>query len=143
MDDWNIDVVISASQKGLGAPPGISVLVASQKALRVSEARKAPVAGYYSSWKRWLPIMHAYEQGKAAYFATPPTNLIVAYRQSLLEILKNPKLTLEDRFRAHIHAADRIRNTAKELGLSLVPSDPHNTANGMTAVGAQRRSLVH
>ena len=35
MDAWNIDVVLSASQKGLGAPPGISVVVASQKALKV------------------------------------------------------------------------------------------------------------
>ncbi|GJE91136.1 alanine--glyoxylate aminotransferase family protein [Phanerochaete sordida] len=134
MDAWNIDVVVSASQKGLGAPPGISVVVASQKALKVAETRKAPVAGYYSSWKRWLPIMHAYEAGKPSYFATPPTNLIVSYRQALLEITKDPKLTLEDRFKAHIHAADRIRNTAKELGLKLVPADAHNTANGMTAI---------
>ena len=35
MDAWNIDVVLSASQKGLGAPPGLSVVVASQKALKV------------------------------------------------------------------------------------------------------------
>lgn len=134
MDDWNIDVVVSASQKGLGAPPGISVVVASQKALKVSQERKAPVAGYYSSWKRWLPIMQAYEAGKPSYFATPPTNLIVSYRQALLEILRNPKLSLEERFKAHIEAAERIRNTAKELGLSLVPSDPHTTANGLTAI---------
>ena len=38
MDDWSIDVVVSASQKGLGAPPGLSVVVASQKALQVSDA---------------------------------------------------------------------------------------------------------
>lgn len=37
MDDWNIDVVLSASQKGLGAPPGLSIVVASQKALKVSQ----------------------------------------------------------------------------------------------------------
>ena len=35
MDAWNIDVVLSASQKGLGAPPGLCVLIASQKALKV------------------------------------------------------------------------------------------------------------
>jgi aspartate aminotransferase-like enzyme len=35
MDGWGIDVVISASQKGLGAPPGLSVVVASQKAMKV------------------------------------------------------------------------------------------------------------
>ena len=36
MDSWGIDVVISASQKGLGAPPGLSVLIASQKAMKVN-----------------------------------------------------------------------------------------------------------
>lgn len=41
MDDWSIDVVVSASQKGLGAPPGLSVVVASQKALQVSDANRS------------------------------------------------------------------------------------------------------
>jgi alanine-glyoxylate transaminase / serine-glyoxylate transaminase / serine-pyruvate transaminase len=35
MDNWGIDVVISASQKGLSAPPGLSVVIASQKAMKV------------------------------------------------------------------------------------------------------------
>ena len=35
MDRWGIDVVVSASQKGLGAPPGLSVVLASQKAMKV------------------------------------------------------------------------------------------------------------
>ena len=35
MDSWGIDVVITASQKGLGAPPGLSIVVVSQKALKV------------------------------------------------------------------------------------------------------------
>ena len=37
MDDWGIDVVISASQKGLGAPPGLSIVIASQKAMKVKK----------------------------------------------------------------------------------------------------------
>lgn len=35
MDAWGIDVVLTASQKGLGTPPGLSILVASQKAVQV------------------------------------------------------------------------------------------------------------
>lgn len=34
-DDWDIDVVLSATQKGLGTPPGLSVVVASPRAIRV------------------------------------------------------------------------------------------------------------
>lgn len=36
MDAWGIDVIITASQKGLGAPPGLSIVIASEKALKVS-----------------------------------------------------------------------------------------------------------
>lgn len=36
MDAWGIDVVLTASQKGLGTPPGLSILAASQKAIKVS-----------------------------------------------------------------------------------------------------------
>lgn len=52
MDDWAIDIVMTASQKGLGAPPGLSILVASSYALKVYETRSAPIASYYASWKK-------------------------------------------------------------------------------------------
>ncbi|KAG9018004.1 hypothetical protein FRB90_012672 [Tulasnella sp. 427] len=35
-DEWGLDVVLTATQKGLGTPPGLSVLCVSQKALKVS-----------------------------------------------------------------------------------------------------------
>ena len=79
--------------------------------------------------------MQAYEAGKPAYFATPPVNLIRAYRESLLQITRDPVISLEQRFQLHREAAVRIRTAAKELGLKLVPADTYFTANGMTAVG--------
>lgn len=54
-DDWNLDVVITGSQKGLGVPPGLSIVIASQKALQVVQNRKTPIISYYSNWNKWLP----------------------------------------------------------------------------------------
>lgn len=54
-DDWNLDVVITGSQKGLGVPPGLSIVIASQNALQVVQSRKTPVIAYYSNWNKWLP----------------------------------------------------------------------------------------
>lgn len=71
MDEWGVDVVIAASQKGLGVPPGLCVTCASQKAIGVFKARKAPPTSYFASWAKWLPVMEAYGKGAAAYFATP------------------------------------------------------------------------
>lgn len=34
-DEWDIDVVVSATQKGLGTPPGLSVVMASPRAIKV------------------------------------------------------------------------------------------------------------
>jgi len=34
-DDWGLDMVISATQKGLGTPPGLSVCLASRRAISV------------------------------------------------------------------------------------------------------------
>ncbi|KAF8603763.1 PLP-dependent transferase [Ceratobasidium sp. AG-I] len=133
MDDWGIDVVISATQKGLGTPPGLSVVCASQRALKVLETRKTPVSSYFASWRRWLPIMHAYEKGSPMYFATPPVNLIYAFHASLSSITKNQP-SLEDRFKLHKEASSKIKQAAADLGLKLVPKDIAFAANGMTAV---------
>jgi len=133
MDNWGIDVVISASQKGLGAPPGLSIVIASQKAMKVFETRSKPVTAYYASWKRWLPIMKAYEGGSAAYFATPPVNLIHAYHESLSQITK-ANLSLDERLKRHRETSSRIRAAAAELGLAQLPLRPEISANGMTAL---------
>lgn len=37
-DDWGLDMVISATQKGLGAPPGLSVCMLSGRAVKASPA---------------------------------------------------------------------------------------------------------
>ena len=78
--------------------------------------------------------MKAYEQGAAAYFATPPVNLIYAFNASLTTITKSPEVSLEERFKLHEVASQRVKSAAKELGLKQVP-EPENAANGMTAVG--------
>ena len=55
-DEWDLDVVLTASQKGLGAPPGLSVLLASPRAIAVWEKRKSKGVrdgSYYASWSKW------------------------------------------------------------------------------------------
>ncbi|CAK5267529.1 unnamed protein product [Mycena citricolor] len=134
-DAWGLDVVLTASQKGLGVPPGLSILVASPKAMKAFESRSVPPSSYYASWKKrvWLPIMKAYESGSPAYFATPPVNLIYAYHASLSQITKQTP-SLEERFALHRAASNKIKDAAASLGLKQVPSDPAFGANGMTAL---------
>ena len=54
-DDWKLDVVLTASQKGIGCPAGLSILMASGRAIETFKARKTPPTSYFASWKNWLP----------------------------------------------------------------------------------------
>jgi alanine-glyoxylate transaminase/serine-glyoxylate transaminase/serine-pyruvate transaminase len=53
MDNWGIDVVISASQKGLGAPPGLSIVIASQKAMKVKSLSLWSTSQHTNWWFRF------------------------------------------------------------------------------------------
>lgn len=77
--------------------------------------------------------MKAYERNTAAYFATPPVNLIYAYHASLLQIIQGP-VSLQARFQAHKDASRRFKKLAAELGFKHVPLSEEVSANGMTAV---------
>jgi alanine-glyoxylate transaminase / serine-glyoxylate transaminase / serine-pyruvate transaminase len=63
--------------------------------------------------------MKAYEFGSAAYFATPPVNLIYAFHVSLKSITHGG-ISLEERFHLHCEASKRVKQAAFDLGLKQV-----------------------
>ena len=127
---WNIDVVLTASQKAVGVPPGLALLVVSPKAMSVWQKRKSAVGNYYADWKNWLPIMEAYEARKPSYFGTPPVNLICALNISLGQILEEG---MENRFKRHQKLGDACKAAIKALGLRQVPTDLNHAACTLTA----------
>ena len=86
-DAWNVDVALTASQKAIGCPPGLSISMVSERAMNVYKSRQSPPGSYYASFKNWLPIMQNYEAKKPSYFATPPTQLIQALHTALPQLL--------------------------------------------------------
>lgn len=130
-DAWGVDVAFTASQKALGAPPGLAVLLASPRALDAWRARTKPVAAMYLDFGQWLPIQQAYEAGTPAYFATPAVNLISALDVSLGELLEE---TMPARVARHRRLAGAARSGFEALGLSLVPRRVEVMANTLSAV---------
>ncbi|KAH9844830.1 Alanine--glyoxylate aminotransferase 1 [Teratosphaeria destructans] len=130
-DEWGIDAVLTASQKAIGAPAGLSIVFASGKAIQRFRDRKVPPGSYFASWKNWLPIMQNYEAKKPSYFATPSPQLIHALNTSLTQILSRP---LSERFQQHKDASQKIKKAVTDLGLKQLASKPENQANGMTAI---------
>jgi alanine-glyoxylate transaminase / serine-glyoxylate transaminase / serine-pyruvate transaminase len=130
-DAWGLDVVITASQKAIGCPAGLSILMTSGRAIEAFKNRKTRPNSYFASWKNWLPIMQNYEAKKPSYFATPSPQLIHALHTSLTQILAHP---LSQRFERHKQVSQQVKKEVAALGLKQLASKPENQANGMTAI---------
>lgn len=127
---WGIDVVVTASQKAIGVPPGLALLVASPKAMSAWKNRSKPVGNYYADWENWLPIMEAYMQRKPSYFGTPAVNLILALEKSLQLILKEG---VKQRIERHRKIGLAFREGLECLGLKIIPLNDHVAANTLSA----------
>ncbi|CAL2090371.1 Aminotransferase class V [Tenacibaculum sp. 190524A05c] len=130
-ETWGIDVVLTGSQKAIGVPPGLALLVVSEKAMKVWKNRKAPVQNYYGSFTNWLPIMEAYEERRPSYFGTPPVNLIRSLEVSLNLINAEG---IEHRVESHLLYAKAFRKAIQKIGLQLVPKREEIAANTMSAI---------
>ncbi len=77
MDEWGVDVMVTACQKGLMTPPGISYCFINKKALLLSK-KKHSVSPYWD-WKPRLNPKIFYER----FFGTAPTSHIFGQRAAL------------------------------------------------------------
>ena len=128
-DAWGVDVYLTASQKAIGTPPGLGLLVASPQALARWRDRTTPVGSYYSDWNYWLPIMEAYEARRASYFATPAVNLVMALGVSLRQIMDEG---MENVFARHVRLSNAVKAGIEVLGLKQVPTDMRHAAHTLT-----------
>ncbi|CCU77220.1 AGX1/alanine--glyoxylate aminotransferase [Blumeria hordei DH14] len=145
-DTWQLDAVITASQKAIGCPAGLSISMFSGRAMKVFKDRDCPPGSYFginpcnltllansstASFKNWLPIMEKYEAKIPSYFATPSSQLIHALHTALAQILSKP---LPARFKAHRETSQYVKEAITSLGLKQLASRPENQSNGMTAI---------
>ncbi len=130
-DEWNIDVHLTASQKAVGVPPGLSLLTFSEDAMDKFRERDEPVANYYADIDNWLPIMEAYESRSGAYFGTPAVNLIYALHVSLKQILAEG---MDERFARHERLAGAFRAGAAAMGLEMLPASEKEAAPTLSAL---------
>ena len=129
-EEWGVDVVLTASQKAIGVPPGLALVMAGPRAMEAFHKRKAPVVSYYGDWTRWLPIMESYEAREPGYFGTPPVNLIWALNVSLGQILDEG---LDRRFERHRRISRATKAGVGALGMGQVPVSDSKGANTLTA----------
>ncbi|UCC65848.1 MAG: alanine--glyoxylate aminotransferase family protein [Anaerolineae bacterium] len=128
--EWCVDVALTASQKAVGVPPGLALLVVGPRAMETFRRRRRPVANYYADWNSWLPVMEAYEARRPSYFGTPAVNLVAALNVSLGQILAEG---LEARFERHRRMSRAVKAAVSALGLGQVPVRDEVAAHTLTA----------
>src|SRR5262249_28768412 len=124
MDAWGVDVVVSASQKGLMLPPGLGLLALSDKAWAAAE--RATLPRYYMD----LREERKYALKNEARF-TPAVSIMVGLREVLRMIEAEG---LPNVFRRHDRLSRATRAGAEALGLTLFPKTTASPA--LTAVQA-------
>ena len=123
-DEWEIDVTVAGSQKGLMLPPGLGFNAISEKALAASRTAKMPRA--YWDWDEML------KANKSGFFPyTPATNLLYALREALEMIHEEG---LENIFRRHQRYGDATRAAVRAWGLEILCEEPGEYSNSLTAV---------
>ncbi|MBN1177847.1 MAG: alanine--glyoxylate aminotransferase family protein [Anaerolineae bacterium] len=129
-EEWGVDVALTASQKAIGVPPGLALVVAGPRAMDAFRGRRTHVGNYYADWTNWLPIMEAYAARKPGYFGTPPVNLIWALDVSLGQIVAEG---MDARFARHRKLSAALKAGVEALGMRQVPVRADVAAATLTA----------
>ena len=123
IDEWDLDVVASGSQKGYMIPPGLGFISVSDRAWKAYETAKIP---------RFYMDLGKYKKANAKDSTpfTPPVNLMYGLQVSLQMMQREG---LENIFARHQRLTQATRAAVKALGLkTFAPDDSASTA--VTAV---------
>jgi aspartate aminotransferase-like enzyme len=125
VDDWHLDVAVTASQKGWMVPPGLAMVSMSQEAWQAHSAAKMP--RFYWDFTRAKSYL---ERGQTPW--TPAISIVFSLSVALEIMLEEG---LENIITRHARVAKAARDGIKSLGLSLF-ADESCASNTVTAVAA-------
>ena len=109
MDAWDLDVVLSSSQKAFALPPGLAFCAVSDRAM--AKAKTVPARGYYFDF-----ISLAKSIAKNQTPATPAVSLLYALDRQLDDMMAEG---MENRFARHLAMRDRTLEWSKSKGFEI------------------------
>ncbi|WP_353185365.1 aminotransferase class V-fold PLP-dependent enzyme [Bosea sp. (in: a-proteobacteria)] len=123
-DEWQVDVTVSGSQKGLMLPPGLSFNAVSQKALAAASSNR--MARSYWDWQEMIKL------NAGGFFPyTPATNLLYGLREALAMLQEEG---LANVFARHRRLAEACRTAVQAWGLEVLCEVPAEQSPVLTAV---------
>lgn len=111
-DAWGADIVYSATQKCLSAPPGMAPITVSSAAWKRISARETPP----NSWYLDLRLLEAYWDERRVYHHTAPISMVYALHEALAVVLEEG---LEARWSRHERNGRALQAGLEAMGLEL------------------------
>jgi predicted phosphoserine aminotransferase len=108
VDEWDLDVVVTSSQKALALPPGLAFCSVSERA--VAKAKTVANRGYYFDF---LKLIASLEKNQTP--ATPAISLLYALDRQLTRILAEG---MENRYARHLAMRDATIAWAAKHGIT-------------------------
>jgi alanine-glyoxylate transaminase / serine-glyoxylate transaminase / serine-pyruvate transaminase len=123
-DEWQVDVTVAGSQKGLMLPPGLALTAVSAKALKAAQSATLP-RGYWD----WAEMLASNERGFFPY--TPATTLLYGLEEAIGMLHEEG---LDAVFARHERLAGACRRAVAAWGLEIQCSDPASHSPVLTGV---------
>jgi aspartate aminotransferase-like enzyme len=125
VDDWQLDVVVTASQKGLMCPPGLSLVVLSDAAWTAVDQAKG--AKFYIQFRDIQKNLHGKRPETPG---TTPMSLIASMDEALAMIIEEGK---ENCYARHDRIGRAIRAGLAAMDVALFPPAADNRSGALTA----------
>lgn len=124
MDEWQVDIAVSGSQKGFMLPAGLAILCVSEKAIDASK--------HASMHRCYFDFSDMSKLNKQGYFPyTPPMPLLRGLRVSVDRLMEEG---LDNVFARHHRLATGTRRAVAAWGLSLCAQKPQWYSDTVTAI---------
>jgi alanine-glyoxylate transaminase/serine-glyoxylate transaminase/serine-pyruvate transaminase len=143
---WDADVLYSGTQKCLSAPPGLSPVAFSRRALEAVAARTTPVR----NWLLDVSLLMAYwgGEGGRTYHHTAPINALYGLHESLVALFEEGQQAV---FVRHARMHEALVAGLEALGLQMLVAPEHrlpqlNTVRipeGVDEAAVRARMLEH
>jgi aspartate aminotransferase-like enzyme len=126
MAGLDIDVLVSAPQKGWSGSPCCAFVMLSERARQRIDATTS--SSFACDLRKWLQIMETYEAGGHAYHATLPTDALTHTRDVMLE--------------TEAYGFEKVRHEQQELGTKVRALLERKGFKSVAAPGFQAAGVV-
>ena len=115
MKKTDVDVLISAPQKGWSSSPCSGLVMLGERSTKLIRDTKS--SSYVCDLLKWLQIMEAYENGGHAYHSTMPTDSLAKFRDALIE---TENYGFEKTRQEQIELGNKVRDLLESKGFKSV-----------------------